>query len=82
MDILRGHSPLFIIIKKVVKYLINITRKEAEYLRYKGLGRFVNMSSATHKSRSKRYWLTENPKALKQLKQYRENSVVEHHGGS
>jgi hypothetical protein len=65
--------------KKVVKDLINITRDEATYLREKGFGRFIAISSSTHKSRAKTYWLTENPNVLRLIMEYRSSAVLEHH---
>lgn len=56
--------------------MIKISRKEADYLRSKKLGYLVHVSSATHKGRAKRYYLTEDKKALYKLKEYRENSIT------
>ena len=66
--------PFFIFIKKVVKLLIRITRNEAEHMRNVGMGKFVNISSATHKK--KVYWLVENPKALQELNRWKEEITV------
>ena len=56
--------------------MILITQKEAEFMREKGFGRYISVSSQTHKSRAKRNYLTENPRALEQLYQYRESVKV------
>ena len=56
--------------------MIKISSKEAEYLRKNKLGYLVHVSSATHKSRAKRYYLTEDPKGLKKLKEYKEISIT------
>lgn len=56
--------------------MIKITHDEADYLRSKKLGYLVHVSSATHKGRAKRYYLTEDRKALYKLKEYRENSTT------
>lgn len=56
--------------------MIKINQKEAEYIRSNGMDYLVHMSSATHKSRAKRYYLTEDKRAMRLLKEYRENSVT------
>lgn len=56
--------------------MIKISQDEAEYLRSKKLGYLVHVSSATHKGRAKRYYLTEDKKALHKLKEYKENSIT------
>lgn len=56
--------------------MISITKKESEYIRSIGMGKFVKLSSATHKSGSKRYWLVENPRALNALSDWREKSTI------
>ena len=56
--------------------MVKISSKEAEFIRSKRLGYLVHISSPTHKSRAKRYYLTEDPRALKLLSTYRKESVV------
>ena len=56
--------------------MISITRKEADYIRDVGFRNYVKMSSKTHKSGSKRYWLVENPRVLKALDNYRNNGKI------
>ena len=45
-------------------------------MRNNGFGKMISISSSTHKSRSKKYYLTENPKALNKLYQYREDIKI------
>ncbi len=56
--------------------MIKISQKEAEYIRSKGMDYLIHISSATHKSRAKRYYLTEDKKAMRLIREYRENSVT------
>lgn len=56
--------------------MILISQREAEYMRENGFGRYISVSSQTHKSRAKRNYLTENPRALDQLYKYRESVKV------
>ena len=56
--------------------MILITRREADYMRENKMGRFVHVSSKTHKSRGKVYYLTENPKALEMLNDYKKSITV------
>lgn len=56
--------------------MIQINQNEAEYLRAKKYGYLIHISSATHKSKAKRYYVTEEPKALKALKEYRESVIL------
>lgn len=56
--------------------MILITKREAEYLRNNKMGRYIHISSATHKSKSKKYYLTENPRALDKLSKFREDIKV------
>lgn len=56
--------------------MIDITRQEAEYLRNNGVSNDVHMSSRSHKSRSKTYFLTTSPKAMKLLKKYRSGHIT------
>jgi len=57
--------------------MIDISRVEADYLRAAGVGNDVHMSSRNHKSRSKTYFLTTSPKAMKLLRKYREQHISE-----
>lgn len=51
--------------------MIPINKREAEYVRRHGREKDVHMSSMCKKSRGKRYWLTESPKSMKLLEDYR-----------
>jgi hypothetical protein len=62
--------------------MIKISSKEAEFIRSKKLGYLVHISSPTHKSRSKRYYLTEDPRALRLLNAYRKESVIYSYGST
>ena len=53
--------------------LLKISKAEAFYLRDHGRWNDVHMSSATHKAKRKRYWMTASPKSVKLLNLYREN---------
>ena len=44
--------------------LISINAKEAEYLRSKGRGYDVKTANKSHKSRSKKYFMTTNFKSV------------------
>jgi hypothetical protein len=48
-----------------------ITKNEAFYLRSQGF--FCPMTSRTHKGRSKRYYVIEEPRILKVLQEYRDS---------
>lgn len=61
--------------------MIKITKNEAEYLRANGLFYDVHMSSSTHKSKAKRYYMTTSPKAMRLLKKYKEKEIIETHDG-
>lgn len=61
--------------------MIKISSKEAEFIRSKRLGYLVHISSPTHKSRAKRYYLTEDPRALRLLNTFRKESVSYSVGG-
>lgn len=56
--------------------MILITRREAFYMRDKGFGHYVHTVSITHKSRGKTYYLTENPRVLTELENFRLNTKV------
>lgn len=60
--------------------MIKISAKEAEYLRSKRLGSLVHISSPTHKSRAKRYYMTEDPRGMKCIKHFREENVSYSYG--
>lgn len=64
-----------------MKYLIKISANEAKYIRDHGQGHCVHMSSKTHKSSGKRYWMTSSPRAMKLLKEYKERELIEVHDG-
>lgn len=53
--------------------MIEISKNEALFMRANGFENEVHMSSATHKARAKRYWLTEDRKALRKLNSYRKS---------
>ena len=55
--------------------IFQITRNEANMLRDKGYDEFVHISSKTHKSRSKRYWLVEDRRVLQCLYRYRSDEI-------
>lgn len=56
--------------------IFKISRKEADTLRLKGYEDFVKVSSGTHKSRSKRYWVVEDRKVIRFLDNCRNNIIV------
>ncbi len=62
--------------KEKVMVLIKITKDEAEYLRKQRMGYLIHISSATHKGKAKRYYMTEDKKAMRTLQNYRKNKVV------
>ena len=51
--------------------MISINAKEAEYLRSKGRGYDVKTANKSHKSRSKKYFMTTNFKSVELLNNYR-----------
>lgn len=57
--------------------MILITKKEAYYLRDKGRGKDIVVSSKTHHGKAKRYYLTESKKSLDLVQKYRENNLLE-----
>lgn len=57
--------------------MILITNNETEYLRSKKMDKYITVSSKTHKSKAKKYYLTENPRALELLNHYRCSRVKE-----
>lgn len=61
--------------------MIDITRKEADMLRKAGRMNDVHMSSQSHKSRQKTYFLTTSPKSMKILNEYRKLHTLEVHDG-
>ena len=56
--------------------MILITKKEAYYLRDKGKGKDIIVSSKTHNGKAKRYYLTESKVSLDILSSYRKNNLV------
>lgn len=56
--------------------MIKISQQEAEFMRSNKFGYLVHVSSATHKGRAKRYYLTEERKGLKLLAEYKEKEVA------
>ena len=53
--------------------MINISQKEAEYLRSKGRGFDIHTISKTHKGRAKRYYMTTRYKTIEILNEYRKS---------
>ena len=53
--------------------MIQISQKEAEYIRKHNRDFDVHMSSKTHKGNAKRYYLTTSDQSLYLLKEYRES---------
>ena len=68
-------------IYKDVKYLIKIEADEAAYLRENGQAFDVHMTSATHKSKAKKYYLTTSPRSMKLLDKYRKSKNYISYGG-
>lgn len=56
--------------------MIKITKDEANYLRSKRMGHLIHMSSATHKGKSKRYYMTEDKRAMRTLQNYQKNKII------
>lgn len=56
--------------------MIDITKDEMEYLVSKGRLNDIHLASATHKSGYKTRFVTESPKTLKLLEEYRKNQIV------
>ncbi len=56
--------------------MIQITQNEVNYMRSKNFDYLIHISSATHKGRAKRYYMTEDKKGLKVLKDYRDKRVT------
>ena len=61
--------------------MIDITRKEADMLRAAGRGKDIHMSSQSHKSKQKTYFLTTSSKSMKLLDEYRKLHTLEIHDG-
>ena len=59
--------------------MIDITAREAKMLRDRGRSEDVHLSSRSHKSSHKSYYLTTSPKSMKILNEYRKNHVLEIH---
>ncbi len=64
-----------------MKLLIDITKDEMEYLVSKGRLHDIHMSSRTHKSGSKTRFVTESPKTMRLLTEYRKSRILETHDG-
>lgn len=56
--------------------MLVISQSEAQYLRSKGRGNDVHLANKTHKSRSKKYFLTENKRSVDLLNKYRRERLV------
>lgn len=56
--------------------IFKITRNEADMLRNNGYDEFVKVSSKTHKSRCKRYWIVEDRYVLRYLNRYRNETIA------
>lgn len=56
--------------------MILITKKEAYYLRDKGRGKDIIVSSKTHNGKAKRYYLTESKTSLKLLDTFRKDNLI------
>lgn len=56
--------------------MILITKKEAYYLRDKGRGKDIIVSSKTHNGKAKRYYLTESKVSLKLLDTFRKDNLI------
>lgn len=56
--------------------MVKITANEAKYLREHGHGDEIHISSKTHKSRGKRYYLTENREPMRLLRNFRRKTTV------
>lgn len=54
--------------------MIKIAQWQAEKLREKGFGKYVNMCNRTHKARGKRYFMVESPKAFAALDKIKADS--------
>ena len=53
--------------------MIQITKKEAEYLRNHNRGDHVHMTSKSHKSSAKKYYVVDNKKNMELLNEYRQS---------
>lgn len=56
--------------------MIQISKNEAEYLRKQNMDYLIHISSATHKGKAKRYYMTEDKKAMRMLQNYQKNKVI------
>lgn len=56
--------------------MIQVNKYEADYLRQLKLGHYIHISSAAHKSKAKRYYVTEEPRVLKKLTEYRDSIIA------
>ncbi len=50
--------------------MIKVSQEEAAYLRQNGRSHDIHMSSATHKSKRKRYYATTSPKTMMFLEKF------------
>lgn len=56
--------------------MIKINKNEAMYLRSMGRGKDITVVNVTHRSKAKRWYLTESPKSMDLLKEYRNNAIL------
>lgn len=61
--------------------MIDITAAEAKMLRDRGCGHDVHLSSRSHKSSHKSYFLTTSPKSMRILNEYRKSHILETYNG-
>lgn len=59
--------------------MIDITKGEMDYLISKGRINDIHMSNKTHKARAKTRFVTESPKTMKLLTEYRNKHILEAH---
>ena len=56
--------------------MIKINKNEVMYLRSKGRDKDITVVNVTHHARAKRWYLTESPKSMELLEEYRKNIVL------
>lgn len=61
--------------------MIDITKEEAKYLASKGRQSDIHISSRTHGSSKKSYFITTSPKTMKILTEYRKKHITSTHEG-
>lgn len=61
--------------------MIDISAREAKMLRDRGRSDDVHLSSRSHNSSHKSYFLTTSPKSMRILNEYRKSHVLETHNG-